>query len=230
MGDNQYDDAHLSDFRNYYDKSWGRFKSITKPIPGNHETYSSPAFAGYEQYFGSAIAKPQGKRYYSWDKGNWHFVAIDSNDFSGENGLAEPAQLTWLKADLAANTKGCIAVYYHHPRFSSGDHGDNEAVVPLWETVVNAKADLVLNGHDHHYERFLPQDKNGNVNSNGPVQIIGGTGGKTLYPVTSGHPSTAKLLETFGVLKLSMTDNTFQSTLLGLNNQVLDASPTYTCH
>ncbi|MEV8373108.1 discoidin domain-containing protein [Kribbella sp. NPDC056861] len=230
MGDNQYDDAHLSDFQNYYDKTWGKFKAITKPVPGNHETYDDTPFGGYEKYFGNAIAKPQGKRYYSWEKGNWHFIAVDSNDFSGEYDGSPAPQLAWLKADLAANTKGCVAVYYHHPRFSSGDHGDNDAVVPLWETIVNAKVDLVLNGHDHHYERFLPQNKSGGVDAAGPVQIIGGMGGKNLYPVTSGHPSTAKLVEGFGVLKLSMTDNTFQSTLLGLNNQVLDASPTYSCH
>lgn len=229
MGDNQYDDAHLSDFQNYYDKSWGKFKSITKPIPGNHETYDEPSFNGYDKYFGAAIAKPQGQRYYSWEKGNWHFIAIDSNDFATHD-KAEPAQITWLKNDLAKNTKGCVAAYYHHPRFSSGDHGDNVDSIPLWNLLVDAKVDLVLNGHDHHYERFLPQNKNGQADPNGPVQIIGGTGGKELYPPHAAHPTTAKLIETFGVLKLSMTDTTFQSQLLGLDQQVLDSSPTYTCH
>lgn len=229
MGDNQYDDAHLSDFQNYYDKSWGKFKSITKPIPGNHEGYDEPRFNGYLKYFGSAIATPQGKKYYSWNKGNWHFIALDSNDFATHD-LAEPAQLTWLKADLAANTKGCIAAYYHHPRYSSGDHGDNDDSIQLWNTLAGAKVDLVLNGHDHHYERFLPQNQNGQADPNGPVQIIGGTGGKELYPPKAAHPTTAKLLETFGVLKLSMTDTTFQSQLIGLDQQVLDSSPTYTCH
>ncbi|WP_239062223.1 discoidin domain-containing protein [Streptomyces sp. SID13031] len=230
MGDNQYDDAHLSDFQNYYDKSWGKFKSITKPVPGNHEGYDEPAFNGYDKYFGAAIAKPQGKRYYSWEKGNWHFIAIDSNDFVTHDKAAEPAQITWLKADLAKNTKGCVAAYFHHPRYSSGDHGDNIDSIELWNILVDAKADLVLNGHDHHYERFLPQNKNGQLDPNGPVQIIGGTGGKDLYPPKTAHPATAKLLETFGVLKLSMTDTTFQSQLLGLDQQVLDSSPTYTCH
>ncbi|MGW1339636.1 discoidin domain-containing protein [Kribbella sp. NPDC002412] len=229
MGDNQYDDAHLSDFRNYYDKSWGRFKSITKPVPGNHETYDDVPFEGYRKYFGS-IATPQGKNYYSWDRGNWHFVALDSNDFSGEHGLAEPPQLTWLKQDLARNTKRCVAAYYHHPRFSSGDHGDNPETAELWQTLVGAKVDLVLNGHDHHYERFLPQNADGDPDPNGPVQIIGGTGGMTLYDVHAEHPATAKLLQDFGVLKLSMTDTTFSSQLIGLDNRVLDSSPTYTCH
>lgn len=229
MGDNQYDDAHYSDFTSYYDKSWGKFKSITKPIPGNHETYDDTPFAGYRQYFG-AIATPQGKNYYSWNRGNWHFVALDSNDFVKEEGLAEPAQLTWLKQDLANNTKGCIAAYYHHPYFSSGDHGDNPDAAPLWQTMLDYKVDLVLNGHDHHYERFLPQNFSGQPDPKGPVQIIGGTGGKTLYDINPAHPATAKLLSTFGVLKLSMTDTTFSSQLIGLDSSVLDSSPTYTCH
>lgn len=229
MGDNQYDDAHLSDFKAYYDKTWGKFKAITKPIPGNHESYDDTPFAGYRSYFG-AIATPQGKQYYSWDKGNWHFVALDSNDFVTGEDKAEPAQLTWLKQDLAKNTKGCVAAYYHHPRFSSGDHGDNPDSIALWQTLVGAKVDLVLNGHDHHYERFLPQNVNGQVDPNGPVQIIGGMGGAPLYDVHSGHPATAKILSTYGALKLSMTDTTFSSQLIGLDSKVLDSSPTYTCH
>ncbi|TDU90311.1 3',5'-cyclic AMP phosphodiesterase CpdA [Kribbella voronezhensis] len=230
MGDNQYDDAHLSDFQNYYDKTWGKFKAITKPIPGNHETYDDTPFDGYHKYFGS-IATPQGKNYYSWDRGNWHFIALDSNDFVTHDNLAEPAQLTWLKQDLASNTKGCIAAYYHHPRFSSGDHGDNPDSALLWQTLVGAKVDLVLNGHDHHYERFYPQNVDGQKDPNGPVQIIGGTGGASFYPVHAAHAATAKLIhDKNGVLKLSMTDNTFTEQLIGVDNTVLDSSPTYTCH
>ncbi|WP_432889685.1 discoidin domain-containing protein [Kribbella sp. CA-245084] len=229
IGDNQYDDAHLTDFQKYYAKTWGKFKDITHPIPGNHETYDDVPYEGYHKYFGS-IATPQGKNYYSWDLGNWHFIALDSNDFVKEEDLREPAQLTWLKQDLAKNTKGCIAAYYHHPRFSSGDHGDNPDAAPLWQTLVSAKADLVLNGHDHHYERFLPQNANGNLDPNGPVQIIGGMGGAPLYPVHAAHPATAKIISDFGVLKLSMTDTTFTSQLIGLDGKVLDSSPTYTCH
>jgi hypothetical protein len=229
MGDNQYDDAHLADFKAYYDKTWGRFKSITHPIPGNHESYDDTPFKGYEDYFG-AIAKPQGKRYYSWERGNWHFVALDSNDFTTHDDFAEPPQLTWLKQDLAKNTKGCVAAYYHHPRFSSGDHGDNPDSVELWKLMVSNKVDLVLNGHDHDYERFLPQNADGKADAGGPVEIVGGTGGAPLYDIHAAHPTTAKLLQTFGVLKLSMTGTSFQSQLIGVDGKVLDSSPTYTCH
>ncbi|MFB9689932.1 discoidin domain-containing protein [Amycolatopsis plumensis] len=227
MGDNQYDEPTLSDFKNYYDKTWGKFKSITHPIPGNHESYSG--FTGYDQYFG-AIAKPQGQRYYSWEMGNWHFIALDSNDFVTHDEFAEPPQITWLKQDLANNKKGCVAAYYHHPRWSSGDHGDNTDSTELWNLLVDNKADLVLNGHDHDYERFVPQNADGKADANGPVEIVGGSGGANLYDLSPAHPTTAKLLKTFGVLKLSMTDTTFQTQLIGVDGKVLDSSPTYTCH
>ncbi|WP_394825650.1 metallophosphoesterase family protein [Pendulispora albinea] len=242
MGDNQYDDAHYSDFKNYFDKTWGRFKSIMHPVPGNHETYDDTPLAGYKKYFGS-IATPNGKVYYSWDMGNWHFIALDSNDFvppelalsddpsaSAEELAADPPQLKWLKQDLAKTTKGCVAVYYHHPRFSSGDHGDNKGLAAVWSTLVANHVDLVLNGHDHHYERFYPQNADGKVDANGPVQIIGGGGGYKLYPIHSPHTATAKLLATHGVLKLKMTDTTFATELIGLDGETLDSSPTYTCH
>ncbi|ADJ43688.1 alkaline phosphatase [Amycolatopsis mediterranei S699] len=227
MGDNQYDEPTLSDFKNYYDKTWGKFKNITHPSPGNHESYSQ--FTGYDQYFG-AIAKPQGQRYYSWEMGNWHFIALDSNDFVTHDEFAEPPQITWLKQDLANNTKGCVAAYYHHPRWSSGDHGDNKDSIELWNLMVADKVDLVLNGHDHDYERFVPQNADGKADANGPVEIVGGSGGADLYDLSPAHPTTAKLLKTFGVLKLSMTDTSFQTQLIGVDGKVLDSSPAYTCH
>ena len=227
MGDNQYDDAHLADFQKYYDKTWGKFKNITHPIPGNHETYDSPSFGGYHGYFGD-IATPQGKNYYSWEMGNWHFIALDSNDFVNDD-LAEAPQITWLKQDLAKNTKGCVAAYYHHPRWSSGDHGDQPDAAVFWNLLVQNKVDLVLNGHDHDYERFIPMNASGKSDPNGPVEIVGGTGGAPLYPIHSEHPTTAKLLRTFGVLKLSMTDTSFTTQLIGVDGKVLDSSPTYTC-
>ncbi|EMD23126.1 discoidin domain-containing protein [Amycolatopsis azurea] len=231
MGDNQYDDAHIEDFTKYFDKTWGKYKNIMHPIPGNHETYDDTPLGAYKKYFGK-IATPNGKTYYSWEMGNWHFVAIDSTEFSP--GLAANAvsdeQLNWIKQDLKNNTKPCVAAYYHHPRYTSGDHGDNDKMATLWETMVQNKVDLVLNGHDHHYERFYPQNADGDKDPAGPVQIIGGGGGATLYPVKTEHPATAKAISTYGVLKLNMSDNAFSTQLIGLDGKTIDSSPTYTCH
>ncbi|MBB5077147.1 galactose-binding domain-containing protein [Nonomuraea endophytica] len=225
MGDNQYDDALLSDFRNYYDKTWGRFKSKTRPSPGNHETYDPAGpLAGYKSYFGS-IAYPQGKPYYSYDRGEWHFIALDSNSFDNQ------AQLDWLSADLAANTKRCVAAYWHHPLFSSGEHGNDPVSRPVWQRLYAARADLVLNGHDHHYERFGPQSPTAQADPNGIVEILGGMGGASPYNIENVQPNSQKrITNTFGVLKLNFTDTTFAWQLIGVDGSVKDTSPTYTCH
>ncbi|MFF5972718.1 discoidin domain-containing protein [Streptomyces sp. NPDC012769] len=225
MGDNQYDDARLSDFRNYYDKTWGAFKAKTRPAPGNHETYDPAGpLAGYKAYFG-AIAYPAGKPYYSYDEGNWHFVALDSNSFD------DPAQIQWLKDDLARNTKGCVAAYFHHPLYSSGGHGNDPVSQPVWRILYAAKADLVLNGHDHHYERFAPQDPDGRATPDGIVEIVGGMGGAEPYPIETVQPNSQKRISgPYGVLKLNFTDTTYTWQYVGTDGQVKDTGPTYTCH
>ncbi|MET9623238.1 discoidin domain-containing protein [Streptomyces sp. NPDC006464] len=225
MGDNQYDDALLSDFRAYYDKTWGAFKARTRPVPGNHETYDPAGpLAGYKSYFG-AIAYPQGKPYYSFDEGNWHFVALDSNSFD------DAAQLQWLKDDLARTTKGCVAAYFHHPLYSSGGHGNDPVSKPVWQILYGAGADLVLNGHDHHYERFAPQDPSGRATAAGIVEIVGGTGGAEPYPIETVQPNSQKRISgPYGVLKLDLTDTTYTWQYVGTDGQVKDSGPTYTCH
>ncbi|GAA2353995.1 discoidin domain-containing protein [Nonomuraea africana] len=225
MGDNQYDDARLQDFTAYYDKTWGAFKSKTRPVPGNHETYDpAGSLAGYKSYFGS-IAYPNGKSYYSYDHGNWHFVALDSNAFD------QSAQITWLKADLAANTKRCVAAYWHHPLFSSGEHGNDPVSRPVWQILYDKRADLVLNGHDHHYERFGPQNPSAQADPNGIVEILGGMGGAPPYNIENVQPNSQKRLSgTFGVVKLSLGESTFSWQLVGVDGAVKDTSPTYTCH
>ncbi|WP_405358693.1 discoidin domain-containing protein [Kitasatospora sp. NBC_00085] len=225
MGDNQYDDARLSDFRNYYDKSWGAFKAKTHPVPGNHETYDpAGSLAGYKSYFGS-IAYPQGKSWYSFDEGNWHFVALDSNAFD------QSAQIDWLKADLAANAKKCVAAYWHHPLYSSGGHGNDPVSRPVWKILYGAGADLVLNGHDHHYERFAPQDPDGKATADGIVEIVGGMGGAEPYPIEQVQPNSQKRISgEYGVLKLDFTDSGYGWSYVGTDGQVKDTSPKYSCH
>ncbi|MEV7276405.1 discoidin domain-containing protein [Streptomyces sp. NPDC093111] len=225
MGDNQYDDARLSDYRAYYDKTWGAFKAKTRPVPGNHETYDpAGSLAGYKSYFG-AIAYPQGKPYYSYDEGNWHFVALDSNSFD------DAAQIQWLKDDLARNAKSCVAAYFHHPLYSSGGHGNDPVSKPVWQILYAAKADLVLNGHDHHYERFAPQDPNGKATADGIVEIVGGMGGAEPYPIETVQPNSQKRISgPYGVLKLDFTDTTYSWQYVGTDGSVKDTGPTYTCH
>ncbi|MCX5206349.1 discoidin domain-containing protein [Streptomyces sp. NBC_00237] len=225
MGDNQYDDALLSDFQKYYDKTWGVFKAKTRPVPGNHETYDPAGpLAGYKSYFGS-IAYPQGKSYYSYNEGNWHFVALDSNSFD------KTEQINWLKADLAANSKKCVAAYFHHPLYSSGGHGNQPVSKPVWKLLYGAKADVVLGGHDHHYERFAPQNADGKAVSDGIVEIVGGMGGADPYAIEEVQPNSQKRISgPYGVLKMDFTDNGYSWTYVDTDGQVKDTSPKYSCH
>ncbi|MFF8846920.1 discoidin domain-containing protein [Streptomyces sp. NPDC015127] len=225
MGDNQYDDARISDFRNYYDRTWGAFKAKTRPVPGNHESYDPAGpFRGYKEYFGS-LAYPQGKPYYSYDEGNWHFIALDSNTFD------DAAQIQWLKDDLARTTKRCVAAYWHHPLFSSGGHGNDPVSKPVWKLLYGARADLVLGGHDHHYERFAPQDPEGRATPDGIVEIVGGMGGAEPYPIEQVQPNSQKRISgSYGVLKLDFTDSTYRWSYIGTDGTAKDTSPTYTCH
>ncbi|MBT2468165.1 discoidin domain-containing protein [Streptomyces sp. ISL-66] len=225
MGDNQYDDARIADYRAYYDKSWGVFKDKTHPVPGNHETYDPAGpLSGYKSYFG-AVAYPQGKSYYSFNEGNWHFIALDSNSFD------QKAQIDWLKADLAANGKQCIAAYWHHPLYSSGGHGNDPVGRPVWNILYGAKADLVLNGHDHHYERFAPQDPNGKATSDGITEIVGGMGGAEPYEIENVQPNSQKRISgPYGVLKLDFTDSGYSWTYVDTDGKTQDTSPKYTCH
>ncbi|KOG42845.1 metallophosphoesterase family protein [Streptomyces varsoviensis] len=224
MGDNQYDDARLKDFQKYYDKTWGAFKDKTHPIAGNHETYDPDgALKGYKSYFGS-IAYPKGKPYYSFDHQNWHFIALDSNS------LDKSEQINWLKADLAANSKKCVAAYWHHPLYSSGEHGNDPVSRPVWKMLLDAKAELVLNGHDHHYERFAPQNADGKADPNGLVELVGGMGGANPYKIEEVQPNSEKrLTKTFGVVKLNFTDDGYSWELIGTDGKTKDTSPSYTC-
>jgi hypothetical protein len=204
LGDNQYEDATLAKYLASFDPSWGRVKPLIRPAVGNHEYLTSGA-AGYYAYFGAAAGDPT-KGYYSYDLGAWHLIALNSNcGFVGGCGPGSP-QEQWLAADLAANRGRCLLAYWHHPRFSSGAHGDDPITGTFWERLYEAGADLVLVGHDHIYERFAPQAPSGVADPHrGIRQFTVGSGGKNHVPVATVRPnSEARDDTTFGVLELTL--------------------------
>lgn len=203
LGDEQYDAGQYENFLRSYDLTWGRFKDITHPVPGNHEYYSKGA-AGYYRYFGSAAGDPD-KGYYSFDLGAWHFIALNSScDAVGGCGTGSP-QERWLKADLAAHPGRCILAYWHEPRFSSGFHGLIQRFRAFWDDLYAAGADLVLNGHDHDYERFAPQDPSGRADPHGIREFVVGTGGESHYPfIFPRANSEVRNSHVFGVLFLTL--------------------------
>lgn len=202
LGDLQYENGTFEAFQASYDPTWGRVKDITRPAPGNHE-YNTPLAAGYYQYFGAAAGDPA-KGYYSYDIGSWHFVALNSN-CGVVSCDAGSEQEQWLRADLAAHPTACTIAYWHHPLFSSGEHGANPSVAPLYAAADELGVDVVLNGHDHHYEWFEPQDASGTPSADGIRQFVVGTGGKNHYVATRAAANSAvSETNTYGVLELTL--------------------------
>lgn len=205
LGDAQYTHGSLEQFRQVYDDSWGRFLGITYPVPGNHE-YLTPGAAGYFAYFGERAGR-RGRSWYAFDLGYWRVYALDSNcDVVG----CTPGspQFEWLRSELAGAGSRCTLAFFHHPRFSSGAHGSNERVSPLWSLLDRYGVELVLSGHDHHYERFAPMDSGGKLTgSNGLRQFVVGTGGARHYPVPRRETgSEARHSGRFGVLLLTLRE------------------------
>jgi hypothetical protein len=215
LGDDQYEQGALSQYLGSYDLSWGRFSGLTYPAIGNHE-YGTPGAAGYFDYFNGAgvlngAAGERGKAYYSYDIGTWHLIALNSNCTQAGGCRAGSPQEIWLKADLAAHPAACTVAYWHHPRFSSGQHGDTALTEPLWQDLYDANADLVLVGHDHLYERFGPQTSTGVADPvRGLREFIVGTGGRSHYGFAAPKPnSEVRNSDTFGVLKLTLHPSSY---------------------
>ena len=205
-GDNAYPNGTASNFLDCYEPSWGRHKARTYPSAGNHD-YRTKGAEGYYDYFGSVAGDPD-KGYYSYDLGTWHIIVLNSN-IPVEVGSP---QEEWLRADLASHPVACTLAYWHHPRFSSGNHhGSNTEVQGFWQDLYDYGADVVLGGHEHNYERFAPQDPQGFADPlRGIRQFVIGSGGRSHYgfgsPITN---SEARNDDTYGVLKLTLHSNSY---------------------
>lgn len=230
LGDNQYEKGEFANYQASYAPTWGRFKAITRPVPGNHEYYGSNA-EGYYQYFGKA-AGDRDKGYYSYNLGNWHLIALNSNCKAISGCEIGSPQEKWLKADLKKNPKACTLAYWHHPRFSSGTHGNNKIVEDLWKDLYDAGAELVLSGHDHTYERFAPQGLNEKADpQKGVRQIVIGNGGKNLYPFkTIRANSEVRDNESYGVLKVVLHAKSYDWELMPITGDSFTDKGSTPCH
>jgi hypothetical protein len=219
LGDLQYESASGSEF-SVYDSTWGKYKSKTYPVVGNHEYLTSGA-AGYYTYWagkGSPMeptCKSNCKGYYSFDIGsNWHVVVLNTNCSKVGGCGAGSSQHNWLKADLAAKSKPCIAAAFHHPLYASGAdyYPGVTAGKPLWDVLMQYNADVVLAGHNHVYERFDIMDSNGNIDrTNGIRSFLVGSGGKNLrsFVATPVTGSQIRNNTVYGVLRLTLHPNSY---------------------
>jgi 3',5'-cyclic AMP phosphodiesterase CpdA len=226
-GDNQYPNGALQSFQVGYDKTWGKFKDTTYPTPGNHD-YATAGAAGYFDYFGGRAGE-QGKGYYTFKVGSWRFFALNSEiDVSPTS-----PQLAWLKQELDNSRETCSLAYWHKPRFSSGWHPGDATYDAVWRLLYYRGVDIVVNGHSHDYERFLPQDPDGKYNpAKGITEFVSGMGGKSSEDLGSPLPNLAtRQNHAFGVLKLTLHPNWAAYQFVPIpGQQTFSDSGTLTCH
>jgi hypothetical protein len=251
VGDNAYELGSPFDYAGCYNPTWGRFRDRTRPATGNHE-YLTPAAAGYFSYFGSDAAPPLG--YYSYDLGAWHVVVINSTPqvygcwppeideippgfptlptplepgpAAGRACAGDVAQQAWLAADLAAHREArCTIAYFHHPRFSSGMHGNQYQMQKIWDIMYANGVDVVVSGHDHMYERFAPQNPNGRLDpASGIRQFTVGTGGAEFYAVSVRQPNSERLInDEHGILVLALGDGAYAWSFESVGHTIDDA-------
>jgi len=230
VGDLAYPDGSKENFV-CYDKTWGVARSRTRPAPGNHEFHSSSA-TPYFDYFGVLAGDPK-TGYYSYELGSWHIIVLNSEcrDVGGcEAGSPEEK---WLRADLASHPVACTLAYWHKPLFSSGSaHGNDLTMKPLWDALYEANADVVVNGHDHDYERFAPQTPDGAPDpGRGIREFVVGTGGKSHRPFSEPKTnSEVRDATAFGVLKLKLKSKSYDWQFIPEEGKTFTDSGSGACH
>lgn len=197
LGDIAYDSGTPEQFAECFDPAWSPLRDRLHPTPGNHD-YQTEDAAGYFEYFGDAAGTP-GEGWYTWEHGAWQLLAINSIcEPVGGCGPDSP-QVDWIETTLAETDASCTLAYFHHPRYSSGKHGDAPFMEPIWQALVDGGIDLTLAGHDHTYERLL---------ADGVRSFVVGTGGRSLYEFEHPSPfSETRSNQAYGLLELTLRED-----------------------
>lgn len=220
-GDNAYADGTSAQFKNCYGPTWGRNKDRTRPVPGNHDYHTRDASA-YFQYFNDIPP------YYVYDLGSWRVYALNS-----EIDVTEKSpEIEWLQQDLATHPRQCVLAYWHTPRWSSGStHGSDPDMQELWKIFYDAGAEVVLNGHEHEYERFMPMNAEGLADPQGLREFVVGTGGGKPYSFGDPLPtSEVRNTPVYGVLKLTLRANSYDWQFVPVTGSTLTDSGSTECH
>jgi Calcineurin-like phosphoesterase len=208
VGDHAYPSGTARQFQDCYEPRWGRHKARTRPSPGNHD-YLTGKGRPYYDYFGDN-AGPDRRGYYSYTLGAWHIISLNSSISADRRSR----QVEWLIDDLQRNRTTCTLAYWHVPLFSSGPHGADARtaahMLEAWKVLYEFHAEVVLNGHDHDYERFAPQDADGKADPRGIREFVVGTGGGGLYEFRHVRPnSEARNNRSYGVLKFTLRESDY---------------------
>ncbi len=237
LGDNVYPCGSYGEFLQGYDPTWGRFLDITQAAIGNHEyltgdTGCDTQATGYFQYFGTAHAQPNGTDgYYTFDvtgsppsTAQWRVIVLNANCTIVSCAAGSPQERFLASAISSAPSGSCIMAAWHQPRFSGSGLKGKAPVKPFWDDLYAAHAALILNGHAHYYERYVPQDVGGTPDAPGITEIIAGTGGVGLGSAKVIAPTTARYDNThFGVLFVTLHAGSFGWQFISTGGTVLDS-------
>lgn len=219
LGNLQYSLAGPPDYPAYYERYFGDLLPITRPTPGDSDWTPSPR--NYLSTFGQAAGPPGG--YYSFDLGSWHVISLNSQDCVDADGCGSGTpQYEWLLGDLASHPNSlypCTLAYFHEPRYlwvawwerDGVPKGANTKVTPFWGLLYGAGADVVLGASAHNYERWAPQNVEGEVDqAHGITQFVVGTGGRRMMPFGP-EPRPSNLVAaqdtSYGALRLALDPN-----------------------
>jgi acid phosphatase type 7 len=194
LGDTVYDNGTVDEYLRCFLPRWGPFLQRTRAALGNHEYANGASDAAAAK---TVLGLPN-DGWYSYELGDWHVIVLNSNCEAVGGCDRGSRQWLWLRADLARSRAArCVLAYWHHPRFSSGEHGSDVRYAPFWDLLAAARADVVLSGHDHDYERFAPLK--------GIRSFVVGTGGRSQRPFGAARPrSVVRQTGTYGVLRLTL--------------------------
>lgn len=229
VGDHVYPNGAKVYWDSCWKSSWGdtakRIMKWLRPSIGNHDLDNGFGEAYYEIFGKNAGAKGLG--YYGYDLGAWKVISLNSEIVTNPAFPPEARrdQEAWLRKELEGNTKKCTVVYFHRPRFSSGGHAGDLRMSGVWNIMYEHNVDVVINGHEHHYERFAPQTPAGLRDTvRGITQFIVGTGGASLtgirIPVQAN--SVVRIQGHYGVLKLTLGGEEYQHAFLDTQGRIWD--------
>jgi hypothetical protein len=181
---------------------------LSHPAIGNHD-----GNAGYYAYWNAGLptgpAGPSGAGWYGFSSHGWHFVVLDSNCIANDLKVScapGSPQINWLQSDLAAHPNLCTIAFMHIPYYTSGLTQFPE-LKTIFQLLYNAHLELLITGHTHYYQRFYPQDANGNRDANGVVEIVAGMvgGGLSYVPSIPSAPNQAvQIGQAYEVVKLTL--------------------------
>jgi acid phosphatase type 7 len=229
-GDNAYPHGRYVDLVECYGPSWGRHKERTRPAVGNHD-FGEEQGSGHYRYWGEA-GGPFDLYYYAYELGAWQVIVLNSecHRVGCLFGDSDGRQVEWLHSQLNQSDTECTVAIWHNPRWSSGRYDNDARFQTFWEVLYEHGAEIVLNGHEHLYERFAPFDPWGEVDEErGIRQFTVGTGGGNLRGFEDVKPGSEARGSAHGVLKLVLGDGTYEWEFLSVDGSFEDAG-TGTCH